>query len=667
MYTHYLPKIIGYKAYMKVHIIVLILSAIVSFLLFKVKPFTVNTNAPTLDIIFILLTTIGLPFFVLSTSSTNFQKWYSLTRKENPYHLYSLSNTGNLLALISYGLAIEVLFGLRDQILAWNILYASASIIGVFIGIQVYNDLNVNKFDAMQKEIEKNKKEKTEPKRKMYWLLLSFIPCSLMIATNTVLGNRVNVASIRYYWILPLSIYLIAYIIAFSKIKLPSVNIFEKLTFWLVVIILGIFFMGLNMPIYIISMIVLFMVSLICNIYMVRAEPNESNLTEFYLYIAIGGALGGIFGSLISPMLFNNVYEYPITVIMFLFLMFFKHKMDKVEIFEIESWEYLILFLTLFCIVITTGISKQLLIYFSLLFLTFFIRMLYVNQKNRVLSLAILIILTSSFDYVVLQSVDCQVRNFYGIKTVTTSDYVDSKGDTHKLTNLYVGNTLHGSQFTSGDKYEFNALTYYDKEGSTIGRFFTQNKDKIKNVGAVGLGVGILSAVSDEHQAWKYFEIDPQVTALANNKKYFTIMDKYKPQIITGDARITLQLEKDKYYDVLVLDAYSGDIVPASLLTKEAVELYKNKLTDDGILLFHITNRQFNLKPVLSTVSEVIGMDCYIDTSVSKGTVVPAESVWVMMTNNKNLIADSWIKIEKYPNFRLWTDDKYSITTVLKK
>lgn len=666
MYTHYLPKLIGFKAYMKVHLGLLIFSAIFSFVCFEARDFTVNTSSPSMDIILILLSTIGVPYFVVSTSSTNFQRWYSLIQKERPYHLYSLSNTGNLLALVGYGLVVEVLLGLKNQILLWNVLYGVAVAIGVYIGMMVYTSLAANDFIDVKVQSEKGKKETIGFKRNIYWLLLSFIPCSLMIATNTVLANTINANYIPYFWILPLVVYLLGYIIAFSKLKLFDISVYEKITFWLLMIILGILFSPFNGYVYMVSMIALFMVSLICNLYLVKDAPKVSNLTEFYMYIAIGGALGGIFASIVAPLIFNNVYEYPIIVSMFLFTMFFKQKKDKVEFFKIEQWEYSLLFLAGLCVVILNGMSVKVVLLLALLFMLFSIRSLYRYQKTRLIALIILISLTSIFDYALLQKNECQMRNFYGIKKVVSSDYIDEKGNKHQLSNLLVGNTLHGSQFKKGSEYEFEALTYYDRKGSTIGRFFIANKDRIRTVGAVGLGVGILSAISDERQEWKYFEIDPQVMEIAKNSRYFTVMDKYRHEVVLGDARITLQSEKDQYYDVLVLDAYSGDIIPANLLTKEAVELYKRKLKHDGIMFFHITNRQFELKPVLSTVSEALGVDCYVDTIPSKGTVIQVNSVWVMMTNNKNFVSDTWVKIEKYDDFKIWTDDKYSLTSVLK-
>ena len=666
MYTHYLPKIIGYKAYMKFHLVFLIFSSIYSFTYFKIRNFTINTSSPSLDIILILISTIGIPFFAVSTSSTNFQKWYSLTQKESPYHLYSLSNTGNLLALIGYGFGIEVLFGLKNQILLWNLLYSTAVAIGIYIGVKVYKSLDASDFKDVKEQIEKAKEEKIELKRKLYWLLLAFIPCSLMIATNSVLDNTINVNYIHYFWILPLVLYLIAYIIAFSRMNLLRIDIYEKFTFLIIIVNLMILFTPFHSSVYIISMITLFMVSLVCNLYLVNNLPNESNLTEFYMYICIGGALGGIFSSILAPLVFNNVFEYPIIAILFLFTMLFTQKKDKREIINIEQWEYSILFIAGLCAIILNGMSMVSIVLILLLFIIYTIRRLYIYQKTRFITLLLFVIITMNFDYAILKNIDYQVRNFYGIKTISRSDYIDEEGQKHQLVNLLVGNTLHGSQFEKGSKYEFEALTYYDRAGSTIGRFLTSNKEKVKTVGVVGLGIGILSALSDESQTWKYFEIDPQVVAIAKNPQYLTMMDKYKHEVIIGDARITLQSEENKYYDILVLDAYSGDIIPANLLTKEAIELYKSKLKEEGILFFHITNKQFELKPVLSTVAEALEIECYVDTAQSKGSVVTANSDWVMMTNNEDLVSNTWVKIEKYAEFMMWTDNKYSISSVLK-
>jgi spermidine synthase len=666
MYTHYLPKLIGFRTYMKVHMVLLILSALFSLMFFKVRSFTVNTSSPTLDVIRILLSTIGIPFFAVSTSSTNFQKLYNLNQKESPYHLYSLSNSGNLLALIGYGLVVEVVFGLKNQMLIWNVLYIIAVTIGVYIGINVYRSLDTSNFLEVSEQVEYCKKVPVGLKRKLYWLLLSFIPCSLMIATNSVLDNVINVNHIHYFWLLPLIIYLIAYIIAFSRLKLLDLKVFEKMAFWSTIIAIMILFTKLNIYVYVASMITLFFVSLVCNLYIVKDIPHESNLTEFYMYISIGGALGGVFASIISPLIFDNVYEYPLVAILFLFTLYFQHKKESVDKFYIESWEYALLFISGLCIVILKGMSKISIILFLLLFILYMIRRIFTYQKTRLVNLIMLIIITMVFDYALLKNNEYQARNFYGVKTIINTDYTDKNDMKYELANLIYGNTLHGSQFEKGSEYEFEALTYYDREGSTIGRFFTSKKEDVQNVGVVGLGIGTLSALSDETQTWKYFEIDPQVIDIARNPSYFTMMERYKHEVVLGDARITLQAEEDNSFDVLVLDAYSGDIIPASLLTKEAVELYKSKIKDNGILFFHTSNMQFDLRPVLSKVAEILDVDCYIDTAKSEGVVISARSEWIMMTKNKDLVSESWTKIEKYPDFEIWTDDKYSISTVMK-
>jgi hypothetical protein len=666
MYTHYLPKLIGFKTYMKVHMILLIFSAIFSFVFFKVRSFTVNANSPTWDVIQILLSTIGIPFFAVSTSSTNFQKWYSLNQKERPYHLYSLSNSGNLLALIGYGLVVEVVFGLKNQMLLWNVLYSIAVAIGVYIGINVYRSLDNSDFEDVSVQVEYSKREPIGLKRKLYWILLSFIPCSLMIATNSVLDNTINVNHIHYFWLLPLIIYLIAYIIAFSKLRLLDIRIYEKLAFWSTLITIIILFTKLNMYVYVVSMITLFMISLVCNLYIVKDIPHESNLTEFYMYISIGGALGGIFASIAAPLMFNNVYEYPLIAIMFLFLLYFQNKNESFDILYIESWEYSILFIAGLCIIILKGMSIVTLVLLLTLLMLYMIRRLFSYQKTRLINLIFLIAIISVFDFMLLRNNDYMVRNFYGVKTIINTDYTDNDDRKYELVNLIYGNTLHGSQFEKGSEYEFEALTYYDREGSTVGRFFTSNKENVNNVGVVGLGVGILSALSDETQTWKYFEIDPQIIEIAKNPAYFTMMDRYKHEVVLGDARITLQAEEDNSYEVLVLDAYSGDIIPASLLTREAVELYMSKIKEDGILLFHTSNRQFDLRPVLSKVAETLEVDCYVDTSKTEGILSTIKSEWIMMTQNEDLVSESWTKIEKYPDFEIWTDDKYSISTVMK-
>lgn len=664
MYTHYLPKIIGYKFYIKVHITLMILSAIFSIMFFKSKQLNVDTNNPSIDLIIILLSNIGIPYFMLSTSSTNFQKWYGLVNEDSPYYLYSISNSGNLLALVGYGLFIEVLFGLKNQILIWNTLYAIMTLSGVYIGVSLYKRLKTNNFNDVEKH-QQIKKEPIKSKRKLYWLILSFIPCSLMTGTNTLLSNVLNVGKINYYWIIPLIIYLLAYIVAFSNMKLLDISIYEKISFYLVMIMMGTFLIS-NDYIYLIAMITLFMVSLVCNIYLTKDKPDPSNLTDFYLYIAIGGALGGIFTSLIAPVIFSDIYEYPLILALFIVILFIKHKREKQDIYKIEQWEYSIIFLIMLIFFIMFGLSKNLIIFLVLSLLVFMIRRLYIDTKTRYISLAILFFISIVANYTLLSNLSYQDRNFYCVKRVVNSEYIDENGDAHTVVNLLNGNTIHGSQFEIGSKKEFDALSYYHKDGSTIGRFLSDNKHQIKNVGAVGLGIGILSSMSTEEQVWKYFEIDPQVVEIAKNPKYFSIVNKCEPEIVVGDARITLKEETDKSYDVLILDAYSGGLISTNLLTIEAIDLYKSKIKDDGILFFHITNNHYDLKPVLSKASEQLEISCYIDSNSSIDNVTKVKSEWIMMTNNKEIVSDNWAEINKYNDFKLWTDDKHSISTILK-
>lgn len=666
IYVHYLPKLVGYKNYLKLHIIFLAVSVIITFLFFKKPTIIVNTNNPTMDIIYILITTIGVPFFLLSTSSTNFQRWYNLIYNEPPYHLYSVSNTGNVIAVIGYVIIIESLLGLNNQIFLFNSFYAMAAVFSIIAALNVYKRYkdDIHKESEVKYEID----NKVSTKIKLYWLMLSFVPNALMIAANTLLGNYLNANSIHFFWIIPLVIFLFAYIIAFSKIKLLDINTYERITLWLCIIILIMLFIVNNRYTYVLAMLGLFMICLVCNLYLVQNKPIASNLTEFYLYISIGGALGGVFSSLISPLLFNNIYEFPLIIILFLLLMYTKHKKERVTNFSIDTWEYEFAFLLTLFILIMNGISNKpaQFLYLIIIVVAVLVRRLYMSEKTRFNSILILIIITFIFNYSAIRNVEFKTRNFYGIKTVTKSEYTDEENNKHEIVNLVTGNTLHGSQFASGDEMEFEAISYYDGNGSTIGRFLRQYNNKIKTVGIVGLGIGTLSALSNESQEWKYFEIDPQVIEIAQDEKHFTIFNKFNHEVIRGDARITLQFEEHNYYDVIVLDAYSGDLIPASLLTKEAIELYKSKLKDDGILIFHISNMQYNLRPVLSTAAKDIGMNCYVDILPSESEVFEVRSEWALMTNNKDFVSEDWKEIEEYSDFKLWTDDKHSTASVLR-
>ena len=528
IYVHYLPKFVGYKNYLKIHILLLSVSIIITFLFFKKPQVVINTNN-RLWINFYIVQRLE-SFFLYYLRLNKFSKNGTTKFNESPL-FYSKQYRKYTAKWVYY--CYEVLLGLNHTVTLFNIIYTITAVISVIVVLNIYKSFNHN---SLEETIESHdvKKEQISSNRILYWIILSFIPNALMIATNTILYNQINVNSIHYFWILPLMIFLTAYIIAFSKLKLLDTDIYERLALWACIMVLLLIFYSTTIFIYIISMFALFIICLVCNIYLVQDKPNASNLTEFYLYISIGGALGGVFSSIISPLIFNDVYEFPLMIAAFILLMFNKHRKDKILEFTVQKWEYDLVFLLLFIIIIINGISLNLiqLSYIIIIVLAYRMRRLYMFVNSRRNTIILLLVTTSLISFAMLRKVEYKERNFYGVKTITKSEYIDDNDNKHTIIHLISGNTVHGSQFSKGDEFEFEAISYYDSTGSTVGRFFNQNSNKINTVGVVGLGIGTLSALSNENQEWKYFEIDPQVIEIAQDEEYFTILNRFNHEVI---------------------------------------------------------------------------------------------------------------------------------------
>ncbi len=617
-YVHVTTTRITVKKQVIIHRIILICALIA-------LPFTLNSGTlfdrnayPVLWLFETLIYSISVPFFVLSTTAPILQKWFSLTNNHNahnPYFLYSASNTGSLIALLSYPCMIEPLLSLNNQSLVWSGLFV------VFIALILYVSTGINKNTDLN--LRNHQSDSVAPPtwtQKSAWCLLSFVPSSLMLGLTTHITT--DIAAIPLLWIIPFSLYLVSFMLVFSQ-KMRGYAICKKYFPYVIIAMMIVSILQTTLIKYI---SVWFILSFLCLGFLciavryhgelVEKKPQTENLTYFYLYMSIGGALGGIFNAIIAPVIFLGAYEYYIILFLSLVICIKKFKTPKEYLFFIAPSMFSIL------------LGQQ-----------------YLNINNDNLF---------------------EGRNFFGISRVSYDNTLKARTYSHGTTN-------HGMQSTL-EAYRLKPQTYY----SGINHFINLLPIDIKQkpMAITGLGAGTLTCFARENQSVDIYEIDPIVIHIANDAKLFTYMRDCKgnKNVILGDARINLQKADDNRYGMMLMDAYSSDSLPVHLLTKEAMALYLSKLDDNGIIAFNISNRHLDLKPVLATFSHYFHLKGYVRLDITKRKMtqenLSTPNEWVILTKNSKLFEtimpdDMWTPLVQSSNV-LWTDDYSSIFSILK-
>lgn len=619
VYSHWIVKSLSPHKQSLLHIALLVISLV--SLPITPNEFWKPTGAenPTLQILGLLLFSIGLPYFVLSTTGPLLQAWFA--REKNggiPYRLFALSNFGSMLALLAYPILIEPIFPTKWQSYFWSALF------GVFVivcGILAWR--NRTSVVAVQAPDEVG----NPPTRKMLliWSLLAACPSILMVADTSFLTE--NIAPIPMIWVIPLALYLLSFIFCFErqgwyqrKIFLPSLVI--------ALLILAILpSLGLNdLPIFVsmgINLASFFVVCMVCHGELSKQQPNANYLTIYFLMVAIGGVIGGFFVGIVAPYFFNGNYELSISIILVAIIiaaLVFPEAKFKSGLFRKVVLTILISFIALLC---TIRISDHL------------------DE---------------------LSNSEVSVRNFYGTLKVV----LNSEGGFRTMRH---GQISHGRQMLD-PLLQLQPTTYY-VQNSGVGRTFLIKNETGKPIkaGVIGLGAGALAGYGRKGDLYRFYEINPQVIELANTHFSFLSNTPASTEVILGDARLQLEKELAQNYDVLVVDAFSGDSVPIHLLTKEAFDQYFRHLKDDGVLAVHITNRYLNLMPVMKTVADHYGKQARIVKFEPKEGEIGFRSEWVVIANQPKFLESQKLsngaELNAPPNFKMWSDDYSSLISIM--
>ncbi len=573
---------------------------------------------PSMQILRILLVSAGIPYLLLSTTGPLIQAWYAQShRVALPYRLFALSNLGSLLALLAYPVGVEPYLTTRHQMLVWSSLY------GLFV---ILCGVAAVHFWRSRSKVESAPAASTPrtadgPSRRDYWMWAALAACGSALLVTVMNHLCQNVAPIPLLWVLPLGTYLLTFILCFDRqgwYKAASMR-------WLLPLALGVMMYGVFSPDHLpgvklqipLALGCLFIACLFCHGELARRKPHARHLTTFYLMIALGGAAASIAVGLIAPRVSSWRVEFPETLalcgVLALSALYPKHWMRR--------------------------------------------------AANLAL-VALLVLLAAGLIHVRRTGLIMQARDFYGTLTVTEETLKQDHPIPMRI--LYNGSIQHGMQFL--DPARSSTPTAYYGPLSGIGLLLRTRRDPW-TVGVVGLGAGTLAAYSRAADSFTFYEIDPLVSEVAQHQFGFLKAARGPVKIEIGDGRLSLEKESAQRFNVLVVDAFSGDSIPAHLLTREAFELYFSKVKADGVVAVHISNKFVDLKPVLAGVAEVLHKRA-VESQIKVTTEGAFFPTWVLIGNGpesfRTLPPNIFSDLDVTPTgSKLWTDDYSNILQLL--
>jgi hypothetical protein len=596
----------------------------------------------TLGLLLLLLRTIGLPFFVLSTSSPLLQRWFAELGERDPYHLYAASNAGSMVALLGYPLVVEPLLAVKAQARALHVAFAVYTVLVVVCAVRAVRRPSPARIETTPAPPQVRYME-SEPRlpvarsarqrwgERFLWLGLSFVPSSLLLGSTEFVTN--DIASVPFLWVLPLALYLMSFIVAFAKKEVIKVQTASRLTGLLTAVVAGLTLADVTGPPWIVigaHMLLLFFASVVCHRVLAERRPDVLRLTEFYLLLSIGGVLGGAFNGLLAPLLFDDLYEYPIAIALAC--------LPRISV-DAERW----------------------------------------RRQTLVRDVAFALVLGALLVFGMhrrgdLGSTVWADRGFYGVLKVV-------RDRESRFMLLVSGRALHGKQALEPSRANV-PLAYYHPTGpagDVLGPLPTPGSDlPSRRVGIIGLGVGSLAAYARPGDDWTFFELNPAVVDVA--REQFTYVKRAESvasvHIDVGDARQHLRRTEPERFDVLVLDAFGEGAVPTHLVTREALAVYRRAMRRGGVLLVHVTNDDVRLAPVFAALAKDAGMlvierkDDAVPPDERAAGKAPSE--WLVLTESRPSIDtilrghEGWHVLAPPASQSVWTDDYANVLGALR-
>ncbi|MDX1742733.1 MAG: transporter [Ruegeria sp.] len=604
---------------------------------------------------------VGVPFAVVSANAPLLQAWYSRSggpSANDPYFLYAASNVGSLLALLAFPLIADPFFGARDISLFWSVGFVAFGLLMAVSGTFALK--GASKPVATQNT--PSASDRLSFRTVTGWVFIAFIPSSLMLATTTKLS--IDLGAIPLIWVVPLATYILTFILAFAKWRRATLNglkmpVLIALAFAVVLASNTAHKPPVVMALYI---PILFLVALFAHRLLYELRPPAQHLTVFYLALSVGGACGGLFNSIIAPVVFNREIEFAVTLILtgsLFLLQAGKFNLRHVALGIILSIP--LLFLT-GALKLSLQFESQTLAIVAVTAIVAAVLLAFRGNPTR-LATVLLIVLAPTL--LSKQDSHFRDRSFFG-----THDVFDL-GEFRVYKN---GTTMHGLQKRTPPGKRPVALSYYHPNGPMAEILTSDYGLNSNNIAIVGLGTGALSCYGQPHQTWDFFEIDQTVDRIARDPELFTYLSECAPTAEThlGDARIVLEHQAFDF-DIMVLDAYSSDAIPLHLITREAIEIYLSHLNYDGVLVFHISNQYYDLSPQLARSAAVLDLFAAVQSDrVGKQEKKQGASDTdvVILSRDKSRI-DAFVEDGDWQPLVAdgrvpWTDDKANLLSALK-
>ena len=589
---------------------------------------------PTLRVLLLLTVTIGVPYFVLSSTSPLLQAWHSRFSAA-PYRLYALSNAGSMLALLSYPVVVEPRISNHHQAVMWSVGYA---MVAVLAGIAA--------FAGRPAEASPESEDSAPAPRwqvKLLWVALAACGSALLLAITNHISQ--NIAAVPLLWIVPLSVYLLTFIVCFEGHNWYRRGFFLRL---LAVALASMAYSlapgrGILPPHVLIPLFCagLFACCMFCHGELANLKPSPYHLTSFYLFCSAGGAFGAVFVALLAPRLFSDYYELPVSL-------GFCGALIHVVLYRDRD------------IAARRAGSQRAFVLLALLVLAF-CASLYLTAKHQA-SQAIV-----------------SMRNFYGVLRVenrAAPAVVLEQGASNRLLDpdpryrdLINGTIEHGIQFLAADRH-IEATTYYGPESGVALALQVARKRGAVKAGIIGLGAGTLAAYGRSGDHYVFYEINPLVVELAKSQFSFLRQSAANVMIIPGDARLSLERQAPQQFDVLAVDGFTGDAIPIHLLTREAFALYLRHIKPTGIIAVHVSNRYLDLVPVVRGSAAALNLNAVVIENAGNVSHAVYQATWVLVGPESGLLAqvpgrsvgDSIGSAKQI----LWTDDYSSIVRAFK-
>jgi hypothetical protein len=633
MYAHLLTKHLPFKGQIACHLALVLLA----FLQLPLPTPDVQAS-PTQPVLWLLtfaFTSIGLPFLILSASAPLLQSWFSRTHHphgHNPYFLYAASNLGSMVALLGYPFGIEAIIGLTEQKHLWTLGF------GALMGCLV--------FAAAIAFLQRNPHAHTEKtqgnswSQRVFWMICAALPSSLMLGLTSFVST--DIAPISLFWVVPLALYLLTFIIVFGFGQRIPLKTIAGLALITAVSGIGVFLTAgsawVSTYFYVLILfhvLVFFFIAWFFHGQLASSKPSATHLTDFYLWMSVGGMLGGVFNALVAPISFHMTLEYPLVFLVCAFLIykFLRHHGWTSHVFNKEA-------VPLLPFVFVIGLGMEFML--------------------------------SNIGETLYRD-----RSFYGSMAVKEI----RQPETGTVVHLFAhGTTNHGAQIIKPETKQTIPMGYYQEEGlfGDVMKGYVSNNPEPTTVGITGLGAGGLSAFLRPQDSLTFYEIDPAVVAIAKNPDYFTYLKNAPKQtkIVLGDGRLSLKKTPDHHYDVLFADAFSSDAVPTNLITQEAIDLYIKKTKPTGAIAIHISNRYLDLQKVIANYTLPAGYASYCATygMAEKETLAnnfKYPHILCFIAREDSLPATiktnpAWKRTIPDPTFRPWTDDYSNVFGVFK-